>query len=294
MDNKQYGGWYNNPATGRNQRWFNGTWTNGEDPGGGGSGKSAFDTYNAQLSGEVNKYVDELIGMAKGDYDFAAKWIEANYKQALGSDDAGRQAFLKQVSNTLEEKVGRIAFDYETGSYRVNQDATQATTRTIRNRDLALKRLAEDEELDRRGLLADINEVRETQGASLNERGILSGTREGAQGLAGRQVRDLEQKIGDQLTAFERALGRNEEDITMSAGDQLADISLLQNRSLDDLATGARRGAQDEQQQRDYNLESAGRIRDQRVLQAEQERRKLQNQTKSYADYLARGATGIG
>lgn len=39
----QYGGWYNNPAAGgKNQRWFNGVWTNGEEPGqsnnGGGGG----------------------------------------------------------------------------------------------------------------------------------------------------------------------------------------------------------------------------------------------------------------
>lgn len=29
------GGWYPNPETGKNQRWWNGTWTNGEDPTGG-------------------------------------------------------------------------------------------------------------------------------------------------------------------------------------------------------------------------------------------------------------------
>lgn len=33
--NYQLGGWYMNPATGKNQRWWNGVWTNGEDPTGG-------------------------------------------------------------------------------------------------------------------------------------------------------------------------------------------------------------------------------------------------------------------
>ncbi len=34
---KQYGGWYDNPATGRNQRWWGeGIWTEGEEPAGGG------------------------------------------------------------------------------------------------------------------------------------------------------------------------------------------------------------------------------------------------------------------
>lgn len=30
--NYEYGGWYDNPETGKNQRWFNGVWTNGEEP----------------------------------------------------------------------------------------------------------------------------------------------------------------------------------------------------------------------------------------------------------------------
>ena len=30
--NYQLGGWYDNPATGKNQRWWNGVWTDGEDP----------------------------------------------------------------------------------------------------------------------------------------------------------------------------------------------------------------------------------------------------------------------
>ncbi len=44
---KQYGGWYDNPATGKNQRWFNGVWTDGAEPsssgnaGGGGSAGAA-------------------------------------------------------------------------------------------------------------------------------------------------------------------------------------------------------------------------------------------------------------
>jgi hypothetical protein len=30
--NYKLGGWYDNPATGKNQRWWNGVWTDGEDP----------------------------------------------------------------------------------------------------------------------------------------------------------------------------------------------------------------------------------------------------------------------
>lgn len=37
MADKQYGGWYDNPATGKNERWWGeNIWTGGEDPGGGG------------------------------------------------------------------------------------------------------------------------------------------------------------------------------------------------------------------------------------------------------------------
>lgn len=278
-----------NPKTGV---WDDNWWaTQGQY---GATGNAAYDGAFAGIAGEVNKYVDELIQMAKGDYDFAAKWIENNYKLALGTDDSARAQFLKQVANEMESKVGRIAFDYNTGSYRVNQDADLATSRTVRTSETALKRLAEDEELERRGLLRENDQARRSQESELNARGILSSPRNQAEGLAGREVGDLEGQIADRMSSFERLLGRSREDIGLSRDDTLADISLERGRALDDLTTGARRGAVDEQQSRDYNLESAKRELERRQREAEAERRRSMNQARTYADYLARGATNTG
>ncbi len=51
---KQYGGWYDNPATGRNQRWWGaGVWTDGDDPG---APKSEGD-----ITPFLNKYQDGIF-----------------------------------------------------------------------------------------------------------------------------------------------------------------------------------------------------------------------------------------
>lgn len=256
--------------------------------------QDVYNKYYGQISGEVNKYVDELINQAKGDYDFAAKWIENNYKLALGSDDGAAANFLKQVANTLEEKVGRIAFDYQTGTYRANQDADLGSNRTIRNRDMALARLDQDEVAFKENYDREANLARDAQNASLNERGILTTSRDKADGLAGREIRNLEAGLTSELDAYNRALSRDREDINLSSGDQLEDIGIAKNRSLDDLTTNARRAGIDETNQRQYNLDSVQRVLDQKKLEAEKQRRSLLNQTRSYADYYARGATNLG
>lgn len=293
----QYGGWYNNPATGRNQRWFNGVWTDGEEPNksqSSNSGNATFNQYNSMISGEVNKYVDELIGQARGDYDFAAKYIEAQYKQALGSDDTKAQEFLKTVANSLEEKVGRIVFDYQTNTYRHEQDVKVATDRTVQGKDLALKRLAEDEQVLKEQATQQANVDREQQGATLNERGILSSTRENATGLAGKEVASLETDIQGRMSALERAGMRGKEDIIIGANQSLEDIGLADQRGKEDLMTDARRGAQNMKLGKDQQSEEALKLLSRKLQQYEAERRSSLNQAKPYADYLARGALGLG
>lgn len=255
------------------------------------TGNQAYDDIYNLTAQDINKYVDDLIGKAQGDYDFAAKWIENSYKLALGNDDTAKANFLKQVANSLENKVGRIAFDYDTGTYRVNQDADMVQDRTVRNREQALSRLDEDEQVYRKQFAQDSQQARAEQEAALNQRGILSVPRDQAAGLAGKEVQTLEGTISDTLSAYERQLGRNRQDINTEASDTLFDNALNRTRSLEDLTTTARRGAQDEQNQHDYNLDAAKRQLEAAKQAAEVERRKSLNQAKSYADYFARGAT---
>ena len=257
-------------------------------------GNATFNSYNSQISGEVNKYIDELIGQAKGDYDFAAKYIEAQYKQALGTDDKATQDFLKTVANSLEEKVGRIVYDYQTNTYRHEQDVKLVTDRTVQGKDLALKRLAEDEQVLKEQTTQQANIDREQQGTTLNSRGILSSTRENATGLAGKEVGMLEEDIQDRMSALERAGMRGKDDINIGANQSLEDIGLADQRGREDLITGARRGAQDGKLGKDQQSEEALRLLSRKLQQYEGERRSSLNQTKTYADYLARGALGLG
>lgn len=280
----QHGGWYDNPATGKNERFMDGAFQSAP------AGPSVYQQNFDKISGEVNKYVDELVKQAQGDFDFAAKWIENAYKVARGSDQGAQAEFLKKVANTLEEKVGRIAFDYQTQTYRVNQDADIATSRTIQGRDMALRRLSEDEQTFRKQFAQQTEVEREQQDGSLNARGIYSAPRSEQGGLAGREIGRLETDISNRLSAYERQLGRGKEDIGIGSEQKLADIGLFKNRGLDDLTTTSRRGAIDADMERDSANQENLRKLEERKQAAERERRAQLNQASVYANYLSRPA----
>lgn len=245
-----------------------------------------------ELSSNVNRDVDELIELAQGDYDFAAKWIESAYKTARGENDAERAAFLKQVANELERKVGRIAFDYQTGTYRLNQDADLAESRTIQGRDLALARLDEDDRVYRRQFAEQTAQERSEQNTNLNARGLISAPREQQGGLGGKEIRMLETDITDRLGAYERELGRTRYDIGLSASQGLEDIGLARTRGLEDLTTSARRGAIDADDKRAYGLEENQRQLDARKQAAEMERKNRLLHAETLADHMARPKGG--
>ena len=210
------------------------------------------------MSGSIDKYVNDLMDFAKDDYNFAAKWIEDQYTKAMGTDDTARKDFLKTVANSLEEKIGRVAYDFKTDTYRL-----QGKT------DLALKRLDEDEAVMKEQTATQNQIDRQDQNSALNARGIISGTRENATGLAGKEVGNLEGNITKRMDALSRAVGRNRSDILTAS-----------NQGMEDLTTNARRSAIDTTTQKDYSLANAGRVRDKAILNAEQ-------QKKSLRDYLA-------
>jgi len=103
---KQYGGWYDNPSTGKNQRWFNGTWTDGEEPAGGGGspelvrsspapaqpapqaqpaqGGSLWDQYSTKLAPiteQSDKLLKEYYALSEQAPTFAQKLLDS-IKQA--------------------------------------------------------------------------------------------------------------------------------------------------------------------------------------------------------------------
>lgn len=224
----------------------------------------------------TNDYINQLLGYARGDRDLAVRMLTRDHNLALGSNDQQTAQFLESVSDKLEERIGRIPYDYEIATTRTREDLARTQELTNRNRDLALSRLAEDEQTWRQEFGKTSDDTRQAERESLSQRGLLSGTREGAEGLAGREVARTEQDLSTTLQGFERALGRERKDIGTQAEDTLFQAQREADRELQDLKTQARRdtiSAQDtlafgkEQQdrllkQREQDLERAKLKRD--------------------------------
>lgn len=257
-----YAGWSDAAA----QADFNATGGAGKKTGGatssGGSGPyaTAYNQTQSAMMTEYNKYIDELISQTNGDYNFAAKWLEQQYKLALGSDDTQTASFLKTVANGLEQKVGRIEYDYNTSSYRNNQDKMQA-----------LDRLAQDEQT----LKTTTNYARQSQNEDLNQRGLVSSTRDAANGLAGYNIGNLEADIRNKFQALDR---------------QRNDINTTADRTQQDLATEARRSVQDQSLQKSYEADRLARTKEKSLADIQREKYTAMKTTiPNYSNYITQG-----
>lgn len=219
------------------------------------------------LNQQTDNYINDLLNSAKGDKDFAIKQLTQQHDQAIGNNDIETAKFLESVASALETKVGRIPYDYQVAVGR-----EQVATKT------ALDRINEDEKVWMKENAQSNKESRVSQQETLAQRGILSGTRENAQGLAGEEVKTLEQKMQDQLDAYARAKGRS-----------VTDINTNSTTTLEDLSTGARRGVQDVQTQTKFGTEAAQRIEDAAKKKLEAQRALQKEQNKSNAVMLNYG-----
>lgn len=114
---------------------------------GGNSGSGNIATaqsYYQPIADEVNKYVDEIIAQAQGNYDFAAKLIESEYTRAAGTDNVAQKQFLQSVANELEAKIGRVAYDYQTNTYRTQADLERELGRTAADLATTSQRVTQD------------------------------------------------------------------------------------------------------------------------------------------------------
>lgn len=254
---ERYTGW-NEPEAGYDARALGIT-------GGGGGGGDGGGSLLSQMGPSIDKYVQDLIDFANEDYNFAAKWIEDQFVEAMGSDDQARKDFLKEVANSLEARIGTVAYDYETDTYRLNQDTSTA-----------LRRLEEDERIARQNLDTTAQLERETQGASLNARGLINAPRAEQQGLGGKFIGQLESDIQRRKDSISRVVGREREDTLLG-----------QERGLADITTNARRLAAGEIDQRDYGLERSERERQRRILEAEEERKRQKDILAAMEGYVA-------
>lgn len=246
----QNGGWYDNPATGKNQRyWSNGTWTDGAEPGKSGGSNPVGDWSQKRLD-EINaaadKYANDLRATAKGDYDFAIKWLTKQHETALGSNDTETAKFFEQVASSLETKIGRIPYDYLTKTDREKQD--------IANYMLDQNRAAEDQ-------FQRDYQFKQQQDFAKKQEADLTKETFNARGLAdsGLQIKK-QQDQATQRQLFEtnpQARASALETDTRNAA--IRNRQLLSERTLQDITTGSRRTGQDAQMGFDQGKDQADR-----------------------------------
>lgn len=229
----------------------------------------------------VDNFIQQLIQEAEGDKNFLIKRLDAEHDLALGTDDQARARFLETVANKLEERIGRIPFDFEKFTNRELEDFARGKQRSDISTDRALARLAEDEKVALGTLERETEAVRQFEGEELGARGILEGTREEATGLAGEEVRKTEGAIGRAGAALTGEVGRTREDIVTVQKTTAEDLLRAKERGLEDITTASRRGAIDEAQRFRLGKEGASRAleAEKRRLERERKERKFLSPT---------------
>lgn len=298
---KQIGGWYLNPATGKTQRWWGDAgWTDGSDPTQNNNAATAgkiSDSYYSDLTGAVNKYTDDLIAESKGQRDLMAKKLDAEHKLALGNDDVEKAKFLETVADQLEQKIGRIPYDYQRYTQRELDTYALDKNDIATSKKLALERLANDE----KSLSGEQTSANKSKLEDLNARGLIEGQKPltstepgpspitGLKGIAGAQV-------APQNTSFDTSfgnLGIQKEGIINDANSANARRDLAHTNTLQDIQTDARRGAQNAENANTFGQASNDLNYNEQLKALERKRDELLRKSREQATTLGGKQAGI-
>jgi len=144
----QYGGWYDNPAAaGKNQRWFNGTWTDGAEPGQSGGQANPSSGGGASMPSVPSfdpKPYDDLLKSLPGVKDFAGgldtreNSIFGNYFQLAQNqpkplelfDMMSNSAGVPQLKQSQASLQGTI-YDIEDSLRRLEPDINARTQNSV-------------------------------------------------------------------------------------------------------------------------------------------------------------------
>lgn len=214
---------------------------------------------DSQTFDDINQYIDELKGEAQGDYDFVVKYLKKQFESALGTDDTARAEFFTKVSNQLEERIGRIPYDYDLQTGREKEDyANFLKEKDMEDTD---QRAQETEFKQQQDLAAKQEQKQITEGA--NERGMLdSGIEKRQQAEVAEERKVTQQDPQNRVFAYQQAR-RDEE-------RRLGGVS--SERNLADITTEARRGGQDEQFNYDKGSEGAERTLSKRLSELDRKK----------------------
>jgi hypothetical protein len=220
MADKQLGGWYDNPATGRNQRWWGSYgWTDGSDPtGGGGSSGGGSSSGSGSSDGGASDFAS-LFGQA------AASTIEVPPIQVKTWEEYDAIAMeelrpyyeriLKEEGGDVEKAKVRLDEDYQRG-VRIQREDT-ATAKTAQGTPM----LAGETPVQYYNRTKDLVGEFPTEGTSLfsnlNKRGV---TQSGIADVQGTKLRTSQEARQE---AIDTALKRYEENAGINKSRTLAD-----------------------------------------------------------------------
>lgn len=289
MAQYQQGGWYPVGPNGKARQYWNGGWYDSPQQSVGPAQSSGPDIYK-EASDSVNKYIDSLISDAAGQRDLILKKLDAEHKLALGNDDQARAKFLETVADGLEQRIGRIPYDYQRYSARELEDYAMGSRNIADNKKLALDKLQADDALSRDSLKREQTVSNQNQAEDLNSRGVINGqTRDNAVGVGGQQVGIQNNDFNSRFQALDNNLGFGTAGINLGANQQQGALDFSHKNKMEDLTTDARRGALDEQNAYTFGTDSANLEYNNKMKALERQRALLQTNAAARAGT----ATGI-
>lgn len=201
---------------------------------------------NPDYEAEISKYADELKAQAQGNYDFIVKYLKKEHQMALGTDDKARAQFYEDVANSLENRIGRIPFDFETKTAREKEDIANYLKRS----EIQKTALDQQEKIFNKQQAFNTQEEQQKNAENFNSRGLLDS------GLQKKESNRL--ALARQLfeqDPFNQQLSQKRADLAQ----QDTEAQLQSTRNLQDIATDSRRSAQDTQLGYDKGTEGAAR-----------------------------------
>ena len=273
---KQYGGWYDNPETGRNQRWWGeGVWTDGEEPGSGGGGGDSgggtsyqeyqrpevpafefnWDQAEKDALTELTPYYERLLEEANGDMDLAKarlledyetgnRYREENFATLQSRVEADYARGMKYKSFDAEEAIQRMTDDYMRGKAWREEDLAVAMAEYDRLEPEERNSL--NEMMNKRGMLHST--IQEQEGGKLGQR--QTARREAIQRAMERQeeVATLEKERG--ISDTEKGLSRYTEEAGIAKNRAIEDAMQDKTRGGETAETAYSRGTEDIEIQR--------------------------------------------
>lgn len=253
-EGKDYGGWYDNPSTGTNQRyWGAGIWTDGDKPNFASAEEVAklspgmpsipkfdFDWEQAEIDAleKLRPYYEELIAESNGDFELAKSRLIEDYDTGVRQNREDWDILSTQVQENFVRTQRLTEENLQRGTERADKSYDE------QRRDAIEDYLVQSDEFKR---LEPEEQAKAMD--SLNRRGMLQSTiREG-------EIGNLDERQQARREAIQRAMSRKE---------QVARST--QAQTTQDLITQAQRAGQQATTTRDRTL-GAGELGYARALE---------------------------